>query len=113
MDSTVSGNRRDHPECIIYQAFGGGGISVSGGITVTNSIVAGNTNSAAPDILDNTVASISNSAIGDPTGCAFSGSHNLPFGTDLKLGPLANNGGPTLSMVPQAGSPLIDAAPMG
>ena len=31
---------------------------------------------------------------------------------DAKLGPLANNGGPTMTHLPQAGSPAIDAAVM-
>jgi hypothetical protein len=32
---------------------------------------------------------------------------------DPKLGPLANNGGPTQTRLPQTGSPLIDAIPTG
>src|SRR5206468_417447 len=32
-----------------------------------------------------------------------------PAGTDPLLGPLANNGGPTLTYAPQVGSPVIDA----
>jgi hypothetical protein len=35
--------------------------------------------------------------------------NNLPIGADLQLGPLANNGGPTLTMLPAATSPLINA----
>lgn len=33
---------------------------------------------------------------------------NLAFGTNLKLGPLANNGGPTLTQLPAGDSPLVD-----
>jgi len=33
--------------------------------------------------------------------------------TDAHLGPLANNGGPTLTHLPGAGSPAIDAIPLG
>jgi hypothetical protein len=33
--------------------------------------------------------------------------------TDPHLGPLANNGGPTLTHLPESGSPAIDAIPAG
>jgi hypothetical protein len=32
----------------------------------------------------------------------------LPFGIDLKLGPLADNGGPTKTRMPAADSPLVN-----
>src|SRR5262249_46754263 len=38
-----------------------------------------------------------------------SSSGNLAFGTPLNLGALANNGGPTQTHLPGAGSPVIDA----
>src|SRR5262249_10325811 len=53
------------------------------------------------------------SAIGSPLGwtpTATSG-NNLPFGLDVELGPLADNGGPTLTRHPTYTSPLIDAGP--
>jgi parallel beta-helix repeat protein len=97
--------------------FGGGGIMVADFgfgtppvLTVENSVVAGNTNAGGePDIEFRDTANINFSAIGDPTGFTPSGANNLPFGTDLKLGALADNGGPTQTMAPQAGSPLLDA----
>src|SRR6185295_19402456 len=51
------------------------------------------------------------SAIGSNVGFTLSGSsgNNLPFGTNLLLGPLANNGGPTQTIKPQAISPLLGA----
>jgi hypothetical protein len=42
------------------------------------------------------------------TSCGLSGAGNLP-NTNPLLGPLANNGGPTFTHLPQAGSPAIDA----
>ena len=33
--------------------------------------------------------------------------------SDLMLGPLAANGGPTPTLLPQAGSPLLDRIPIG
>ena len=51
------------------------------------------------------------SAIGSSAGFTMSASsgNNLPFGANLLLGPLADNGGPTQTMLQQTGSPLIDA----
>lgn len=95
---------------------GTGGIETPGGTTtvnLTNTIVAGNTGASSnPDV----------------KGAFTSGGHNLIgvvdggtgfIGTDLtgtaaapldaKLGPLANNGGPTQTMAPLFGSPAITA----
>ena len=46
--------------------------------------------------------------VGDLDGVTLGGTNNLPEG-DAKLGALADNGGPTKTHLPQAGSPLIDA----
>ena len=46
----------------------------------------------------------------DDTSCAFAASETHP-GVDPMLAPLASNGGPTLTRLPQSGSPLIDAIP--
>jgi hypothetical protein len=50
-------------------------------------------------------------AVGIVSGaaCAFSAANNDLVGVDPMIGTLADNGGPTLTMVPFAGSPLIDA----
>jgi hypothetical protein len=70
-----------------------GGIFTAGGLlTLVNCIVAGNSASSNPDVL----------------GVLPSGSPNL-IGGDPMLAPLANYGGPTLTMPPLAGSPAIDA----
>ena len=51
--------------------------------------------------------------IGDGSGGLSSSNHNLLGSTasllNPKLGPLTGNGGPTQTMLPQAGSPVIDA----
>jgi hypothetical protein len=47
-------------------------------------------------------------APGAPGGVLLVGAHNL-IGVDPLLGPLANNGGPTLTHLPLPGSPVIDA----
>ena len=95
---------------------GGGGISrvsiYPATLNITNSIVSGNSNPLTPDILTtNTTTNVRYSAIGSAAGFTLSpaSSHNLRFGANLLLGALANNGGRTLTHLPQAGSPLIDA----
>jgi hypothetical protein len=105
-DSTITGN----------SALVGGGIAgyaVSGTLTFANSIVSGNTGAARlPDFYLAMPITANDSAIGSTDGfhgfSATSG-NNLPPGTNLMLGPLANNAGPTLTHAPQAGSPLINA----
>jgi Calx-beta domain len=99
---------------------GGGGIAILNSTTaqlvMANSIVSGNTNINGPDILTDRLVDTQYSAIGSQTGFAeTNGDHNLPLGVDLKLGPLADNGGPTQTMAPQfdpipsQSSPLINA----
>jgi predicted outer membrane repeat protein len=84
LNSTISANEAD---------IGGGIYRNSGTLNSTNSIVAGNTATAT-----------------DPNlfGAITAGSNNLTSG-DPMLGPLADNGGPTWTMLPLPGSPAIDA----
>jgi hypothetical protein len=80
----------------------GSAIYPNGTTPLRNSIVAGN----------------------DPHACVAGvtdGGHNVSFGdtscpganADPLLGPLADNGGPTLTFRPKSGSPVIDAVPAG
>ena len=94
---------------------GGGGIyRAFGGLTLENSIVAGNTdNGDAPDLRFRDVGKtdIIHSLIGDTTGSGVddsTGTGNL-LNVDPLLGPLADNGGPTLTHALLAGSPALDA----
>jgi CSLREA domain-containing protein len=99
-NSTVSGN----------SATVGGGIYVSSGsLTLTSTIVSGNTAGTGPDIKSNSTATINNSAIGSSAGFTMTGSNNLAFGTNLRLGPLGNYGGPTQTIPLLPGSPVINA----
>ena len=97
---------------------GGGGIarisSDPGSISLVSTIVSGNTNANAPDILRtsaNTTVNANFSAIGSNVGFTLSGTsaNNLAFGTNLKLLPLGNYGGQSRVMLPGLGSPLINA----
>ncbi len=84
INCTLSGN----------SAGGGGGINNYGALTLTNTIVAGNTAATDPNLyLD-----ISGS---------FTGANNIGSGDPL-LAPLGNYGGPTQTMPPLAGSPTLD-----
>jgi subtilisin-like proprotein convertase family protein len=109
-NSTIVGNSAANSN----SGQGGGGVAQIGGpgqINVVSSVVSGNVNANALDILSKGTVNVNFSAIGNGAGFTPSGSsgNNLPFGTDLKLGPLANNGGPTLTHAPLDGSPLINA----
>jgi hypothetical protein len=83
-------------------------------LTITSSIISGNgpANSSTSDLYaTGALTTLTYSAIGTATGLSLSpaSGHNLPFGVDLKLGPLADNGGPTETHALLTGSPAIDA----
>ncbi len=107
-NSTIVGNSAAAPN-------GGGGIYADTfgspfPLPITSSIVAGNAADGAPDAYGNTFQ-LGSSALGSPAGNNLPGGlyGNLPFGTDLKLGPLQDNGGPTKTHAPLPGSPLLNA----
>jgi len=107
--STLSGNHADNSN------FGGGGIysaKSNDSITLTNSIIAGNTatGGSGPDVY-NTGTPISTTGrnfIGDTAGSGLSASSS-PLTTaqngPASLAPLGNYGGPTPTMPPMAGQP--------
>jgi predicted outer membrane repeat protein len=107
---TLSGN----------SAATGGGIfarfyNEKGKLHLLNSIVAANTGTN-PDVSGPLAESSHNNLIGDGTGMTgiTSGSQGNKVGTSAApinplLAPLADNGGPTQTMLPQAGSPVINA----
>jgi CSLREA domain-containing protein len=88
----------------------GGGITSPGigAMTMTNSIVYGNTSPSAPDINGANITADYN-IVGNTSGWSFgSVNHNL-LGVNPLLGPLTNNGGATKTHALLAGSPAIDA----
>ena len=99
-------------------AGAGGGISFerSQGLILQNSIVAGNTDEgAAPDLFatfsGDSELIVEHSLIGDTTGSgvdATTGTGNI-LNQSALLGPLADNGGPTLTHALLVGSPAIDS----
>ena len=112
-NTTIAGNTAN----ATATTAGGGGIyrasTMNNALQLTNTIVSGNTNSSAADIrVDMFTTTTANfSAIGNATGFTLAGGsgNNLAYGTNLLLGALANNGGPTQTRAILAGSPLINA----
>ncbi len=110
---TIAGN--------IAHAGAGGGLFVhysAGNIQLANTILAGNLNttSAASDCSrdGNSVKSLGYNFIG-ADACTMTGVTGDQIGTsqkplDAQLGPLADNGGTTLTQMPNPGSPVLDAA---
>jgi hypothetical protein len=104
--STISGN-----------AAGIGEVNYTGGLSLLGSIVAGN----SVDCYTYPVVLLGYDLIGSQTcvglyGQYPPGSGNYSYGgpgnifnVNPMLGPLQNNGGPTLTMAPLPGSPAIDA----
>ena len=112
-NSTVFGNSASGTAA----GTGGGGLArinttTNSSINVTNSVVSSDTNTNGPDIFrasGATTVNVNFSAVGSATGFVLTGGNNVSFGSNLKLGALTNNGGPTLTMLPLFGSPLIEA----
>jgi hypothetical protein len=90
----------------------GGGIDNSNALDLRNTLVAGNTAATSPD-LSGSVSSLGHNLIGDGTGGSgfiatdLVGTSANPI--DPRLGPLQDNGGPTLTLALMPGSPAIDA----
>ena len=94
---------------------GGGGIFTGTGVTtqIGNTLVAANTAATGPDVRG-PVTSLGYNLIGDATAATGFTASGDQTGTtaapiNANLGPLADNGGPTLTHLPQSGSPAIDA----
>ncbi len=102
--STISGN----------SATGvGGGILYNATVNAGGTIVAGNTaGSGNPNCDGSGLTSAGYNLTDDTSGadCGFTQPTDV-VGQDPLLGPLGNNGGPTLTMMPGSGSPAVGAIP--
>ena len=105
--STFTGNSAD---------TAGGIYAVSGTVEVTNTIVAGNTATTSNPDVGGSLTSLGNNLIGDVgTATGFTdGVNKDQVGSaggviDPMLGPLVDNGGPTLTHALLLGSPAVDA----
>jgi len=123
INSTVSGN----------EAVTGGGIFTEGALTLVYATVANNSATAFANLDAETLTSFA-SVVALPQGggincltstvsngynysddpsCGFgSGDGDVTDGPDPQLGALGDNGGPTQTMEPAPGSPLLDAIPV-
>ncbi len=88
----------------------GGGIFSDGSLLIQDTIIANNIDGTgeAPDC-GGALVSNGYNLIKDLSGCAITLLPSDLFGMDPLLGPLANNGGTTLTHALLAGSPAIDA----
>ncbi len=94
-------------------AVGGG---LSPGVTslnINNSIAADNSAPVGPDIRGNVNALDFNHIENTSDTVLTTNGPNNTFGFDPQLGPLQNNGGPSLTHLLSAASPLLDTIPMG
>jgi hypothetical protein len=82
-----------------------GGSIFGGFVEIDHSIVA---NGTPQDLIGQEPVTANYSLIENPGTVVPSGANNL-IGVDPLLGPLANNGGPTLTHAPLPGSPVLDA----
>ncbi len=86
-------------------------IRSGGSVTLQDSILAKNFSSAGTvDLTGSVTANFS--LIGNAGSATVGGTSKL-IGLDPQLGPLADHGGPTLTMLPAAASPVIDAGESG
>lgn len=97
----------------------GGGLFVFDPSTITNTILAGNTDPSgptpAPDCLG-PVSSLGYTIIGTTGGCTYTAGTEDKVGVDPLLAPVADNGGPVPTQALLPGSPALEAgnpAPAG
>jgi hypothetical protein len=91
-------------------SFRGGGLDIEGGTTTLKAtILALNTAPASggPNCFGS-VASQGNNVLGTTAGCTFANKPNDKLNRNPKLGALANNGGPTLTLALLTGSPALN-----
>ncbi len=120
----LDGQRFDHVTVTANEAALAGGIYLSDiactelepcptSISINRSIVAGNVSGGSQPDCYSVSAEGSGNVFGVKDSCSFSAGNlggTLAQPLDPKLGPLADNGGPTPTHLPIAGSPAIDSA---
>ena len=103
VNSEIDGTKVQN--CTVTSNSNKGISNFSNTLTVTSSTISGN----RTDIFNNTgTTTVSNSIVTNGSSGINDGGFNL-IGVDAKLGPLADNGGPTFTFALLAGSPAIDA----
>ena len=113
-NSTVTGNRTTAVGMSITNPTSfGGGLSASGDLSIINSIVTDNTADVSPDVSSSSSGEliVEHSLIGDTRDSGIgqtTGTGNI-LNEPALIGPLADNGGPTLTHLLLSGSPAIGA----
>jgi hypothetical protein len=93
------------------ETFRGGGLMIGAGTTTLEAtILALNLAPTGPNCFG-PVQSQGHNLLGATAGCTFANKATDQLHKDPKLGSLANNGGPTLTMALLTGSPALDAIP--
>ncbi len=113
MFSTISGNSSADT---VVRLFVGSQFTAE----ITGTIISDNTTESGSGIQaedlylgSNSSFTVTNSLImGETFGGVFSDGGGNVFGVSAQLGALADNGGSTFTMEPEAGSPVIDAGPL-
>lgn len=112
INSTISGNSATGTGTNLAGGLMVGAYGNGGGAELGNTIIDGNTASggSTPNIetVGTGVVDAKYSLLGTELQATLAGNGNV-FAANPKLGPLANNGGPTLTRALLAGSPAIDA----
>jgi CSLREA domain-containing protein len=108
--STVMNNSATN----ITEPTGGGVFEFDdgGGIFMQNTVVANNIAGTSPDI-GGTITTLDYNLVENTSGAVFTPQAHDQVGIDPVFGPLAANGGPTLTHLPLSGSPIIDTIPPG
>ncbi len=105
-NSTVTGNTTSSSNVAAGGILVGAGASAS--LNIFNSILANNTGTQANMGVFNSNVVAQSNLMGTTLSGLFAGNGNV-FNDAPGLGALANNGGPTLTMLPQPGSPALGA----
>ncbi|NLF73029.1 MAG: choice-of-anchor C family protein [Candidatus Anammoximicrobium sp.] len=113
VNATISNNRSDFKGTT--GQLGGGIYNATGNVLLQNTIVAGNfcgTGSTASDIAGSVDPASTHNLVADvgTAGGLVHGVNQNLIGVDPQLGPLADNGGRSLTHALLTGSPAIDAA---
>jgi CSLREA domain-containing protein len=113
LSTTITTNLADSDKNGTGNGGGIGVFSVGAIFNTRSTLVAGNvdTGGQIPDCASASGAfllSQGQTLIGDPTGCTFTGGPGDVTGVKAKLGPLADNGGPTPTHALRPGSAAID-----
>jgi CSLREA domain-containing protein len=109
---TVTGNISDTDDTG-FDSGGGIDCSTGGTVTLRNTVVADNLAKLVPSDCQGTLTSQGHNLLRTTTGCTMTLGMGDQTGVDPALGTYGNNGGPTGTRMPNAGSPLLDAGDPG